>query len=321
MKEIGLDTVGGRIRKVRQDAKQSMQAFADGLGVTSNYIGLMERGERNPSPDLLQRIAATTGVPYDWLVHGDPPQGQKEAAPKDDDVAGDPAQAVNPQLFLSLVLARSPALSRDMMATMLSVPPEAMDAILGGMPVDYDPRWGKAFSVMAQTLDLDALRQDLRNLDVFLAQEQAVKKNAALLRALRSHVAKSGDFKVVGINDQRPDVAPTHIPYTDIVMYGGGSKPLTWYFKCLEPVDVFSPSDIIGNMGRLGDRCSIVLTSEDAYRSLCDFCSGFELEFNGASSHALRNDSIIYYDCGTGRIEEWQFSKNISSGVSETPKG
>lgn len=311
MKEIGLDTVGGRIRKVRQDAKQSMQAFADTLGVTSNYIGLMERGERNPSPDLLQRIAAVTGVPYEWLFAGDPPQGQKEAAPKDDDVSGDPAQAVNPQLFLSLVLARSPAISRDIMATMLSVPPEAMDAILGGMPVDYDPRWGKAFSVMAQALDLDALRQDLHNLDVFLSREQVTKRNAALLRVLQGYAAQYGNFRITDINGQEPRTVPTHIPYTDIEMFGGGDRPHIWFFKYLWPTEDFSLVDVVGSMVKLvelgDDEASIVVTSEDSYKALCRYCE--TLDCSGASSCLRYNFSVLYFDLDTGKFKKWQLSE------------
>lgn len=279
-------------------------------------MGALERGERSPSLELLEKIASTMGVPYDWLANGDPFQSRESKPPKDDDVPSDPAQAVNPQLFLSLVLARSPAISKDMMATMLTVPFTAMDAILAGMPVNFDPRWGKVFSVLAQTLDLDTLRQDLRNLDVFLAREQATKKNADLLCALQGHAAKAGAYKVTGINGQEPDAVPTHIPYTDILMYGGGEHGYTWYFKCLGPVEDSSPQDIVGSMDELAERCgykvSIVVTSEASYRALCGYCERLEsnadaCDMIGAASRLPYNVSVIYYDEATNVIDEWEF--------------
>ena len=324
MKEIGLDTVGGRIRKVRQDAKQSMREFAAALDITGNYVGLLERGERNPSPELLRKISSVMGVSYNWLAQGDQPEQQESGAPRDAaDVASDPAQTVNPRLYLSVVLGMVPAIKRDMLGPMLAVPAETIDGILAGEDVAYSPRWRTGYSVLAQNLDLPALCRDLRNLEAYLAWEEVTTRNAAMLRALKRHMAK--DFEAVevrSINGQEPATVPINVPYVDMVLESKGEQDYTWCFEYVpeqdDPEDFFA-EDVLRRAVALaeqrGCKVSIVLTSEAEFRKVCDYCDRLEVNVEASAEQDVptnlpHNVSFIHFDRRTEGIDELEFSED-----------
>ena len=48
---------GNRIRELRKAKKMTQQQFADLSDLHKNYIGMIERGERNPSLINIQNIA------------------------------------------------------------------------------------------------------------------------------------------------------------------------------------------------------------------------------------------------------------------------
>lgn len=54
--------LGRNLRRHRQAAKLSQEAFADVLGVHRTYMSQLERGRRNISLLQLERIAARLGV-------------------------------------------------------------------------------------------------------------------------------------------------------------------------------------------------------------------------------------------------------------------
>ena len=61
-RELNLKNVGGRIRKARTDALLSIKELSEKIEVSFAYLGMVERGERNPSDKMLASIADATGV-------------------------------------------------------------------------------------------------------------------------------------------------------------------------------------------------------------------------------------------------------------------
>lgn len=71
--------VGWNVRRVRVAKGVSQERLAFDAGVDRSYVGGLERGEMNPSVDILERLAKTLGVPVgEFLV--EPAPG--DAAPK-----------------------------------------------------------------------------------------------------------------------------------------------------------------------------------------------------------------------------------------------
>ena len=57
MSENILVIFGNRVKELRKDKKMTQQQFADLSDLHKNYIGMIERGERNPSLINIQNIA------------------------------------------------------------------------------------------------------------------------------------------------------------------------------------------------------------------------------------------------------------------------
>lgn len=55
--------VGWNVRRVRMAQGVSQERLAFDSGVDRSYVGGLERGEMNPSVDLLERLALTLRVP------------------------------------------------------------------------------------------------------------------------------------------------------------------------------------------------------------------------------------------------------------------
>ncbi len=60
--------VGERIRTVRKGLKLTQEGLAEKSGISSNYLGQVERGERQPSLNTLERIAKGLSVETDYIV-------------------------------------------------------------------------------------------------------------------------------------------------------------------------------------------------------------------------------------------------------------
>lgn len=65
-----MDTVGERIKRVRQDAKLSMEVFGERVGVTKGAISKIESGINTPAPITLKMICKEFRVNYLWLTQG-----------------------------------------------------------------------------------------------------------------------------------------------------------------------------------------------------------------------------------------------------------
>lgn len=59
MKTDILKSFGQRVKKIRLDKGLSQEEFADLSGFHRTYIGMIERGERNPSLKNIQKLAKT----------------------------------------------------------------------------------------------------------------------------------------------------------------------------------------------------------------------------------------------------------------------
>lgn len=65
-----LDTIGKNIRKFREIKKLRQEDLAEKTDLTTNYIGMIERGEKIPSLETFINILNSLGVSAD-MVHSD----------------------------------------------------------------------------------------------------------------------------------------------------------------------------------------------------------------------------------------------------------
>ncbi len=61
-------TLGKRIREERNKLHLTQEVLSEKIGITSYYLGELERGERTPSLDVLISIAASLKVSLDYLL-------------------------------------------------------------------------------------------------------------------------------------------------------------------------------------------------------------------------------------------------------------
>lgn len=59
-----------RIAFVRKQSGLNQQDFADKIGLTKNYVSLMETGARSPSDRTISDICRIFDIKEDWLRHG-----------------------------------------------------------------------------------------------------------------------------------------------------------------------------------------------------------------------------------------------------------
>ena len=54
--------LGSNVRRLRESAGWSQEEYADRAGIHRTYVSDIERGQRNPSIALVERLAAPFGV-------------------------------------------------------------------------------------------------------------------------------------------------------------------------------------------------------------------------------------------------------------------
>ena len=60
--------VGLRVQQARRERGLSQEELADRSGVHQTYLSGVERGRRNPTVTVLQKIAAALGLDIEYLV-------------------------------------------------------------------------------------------------------------------------------------------------------------------------------------------------------------------------------------------------------------
>ncbi len=61
-KEINLAIFGQRLRTLRKKNKQTQAQLAERIDVSTNFIGMVERGERNTTIDKVFKIAKALDI-------------------------------------------------------------------------------------------------------------------------------------------------------------------------------------------------------------------------------------------------------------------
>jgi transcriptional regulator with XRE-family HTH domain len=70
MEEEVLILFGKKVRELRTEQKLSQTALAEKSGLHANYIGMVERGERNPSLINIDKLAKALNVSLSELFKG-----------------------------------------------------------------------------------------------------------------------------------------------------------------------------------------------------------------------------------------------------------
>lgn len=176
MKNYDLSNVGGRIRKARIDASLTMKELSEKMEVSFAYLGMVERGEKNPSDKILTCVSETTGVPLDWLQNGDrvDEKGSKQNQSQAPHIAD-----IDAALFLSIVMCENPSMSVDMIAPILNVDQDTLKGILSG-EIKIDPAWETAFTLLAERLKISETLKKLCNVEFFFAHVEIKKIERAL---------------------------------------------------------------------------------------------------------------------------------------------
>lgn len=60
---------GSNVRRLRKERGLSQEALADEVGLAPTYVGQIERGQRNPTLDVVERFAEVFGVDSLELLH------------------------------------------------------------------------------------------------------------------------------------------------------------------------------------------------------------------------------------------------------------
>ena len=157
------NTIGGRIRIARRDAGYTIKDFAALVDIAPNHLGLVERGEKQPSTKLLRRIAQASETDYRWLVKGDAPSSK--CASTITNVPYDPTKDVDMTFFLKLALASVPSLDKETAARLLGTDENTIDKILDGESAGLEPWPTEQIQVLAHALgDASSLRKNLHGI-------------------------------------------------------------------------------------------------------------------------------------------------------------
>jgi transcriptional regulator with XRE-family HTH domain len=69
MKSVLLIKIGQNIRRIRQGQSISQEELARKARIDRTYMGGIERGERNSTVQILERISKALSVPLDKLLN------------------------------------------------------------------------------------------------------------------------------------------------------------------------------------------------------------------------------------------------------------
>ena len=108
--------MNSRIKQIRLAKKKTQAAFAAELGLSRNYIALMETGERTPSDRTIRDICQKYGVDEVWLRTG---VGEMfSPRTREDEITA---------FFADLLSPDATDFQRDFVAILATLSPEAWD--------------------------------------------------------------------------------------------------------------------------------------------------------------------------------------------------
>lgn len=58
-----LGRFAGNVRRLRAKKKLSQKALADKVGISVSYVSMLERGQRSPPLETIEKMARALGVP------------------------------------------------------------------------------------------------------------------------------------------------------------------------------------------------------------------------------------------------------------------
>jgi transcriptional regulator with XRE-family HTH domain len=58
------------VRRLREKKKLSQKSLADKVGISVSYVSMLERGQRSPPLETIEKMAKALGVPAASLLAG-----------------------------------------------------------------------------------------------------------------------------------------------------------------------------------------------------------------------------------------------------------
>ena len=65
-----LTRFAGNVRRLRAKKGLSQKALADKVGISVSYVSMLERGQRSPPLETVEKVAKALGVPPASLLGG-----------------------------------------------------------------------------------------------------------------------------------------------------------------------------------------------------------------------------------------------------------
>jgi transcriptional regulator with XRE-family HTH domain len=65
-----LDRFAANVRRFRAKKKLSQKALAEKIGISVSYVSMLERGQRSPPLETIEKLAKALGVPPGTLLGG-----------------------------------------------------------------------------------------------------------------------------------------------------------------------------------------------------------------------------------------------------------
>lgn len=318
-------TIGGRIRQARQEKNMKMKELAEKLQITPNYLGLLERGKKQPPKRMLERISEVTGVSYDLLLKGqeEAPRKKKSAPYPRHTVASVDLKLLLPMLMSNLKY------DKRLIAQFMDIEPADVDNITSGGDFRFDPTWDKVLSVLTQRMDLDALLEELHELTVFLCEQREEKNDWKLVDILERYINKNYDTQYQ-LKDPRPcfddypidliENSPEYVFPRWVSTESETDERLVFvyyspYSYC--PADEQGLEAALRSKGRVdGTKLSIMLCDADSYHR---FCTCYKTLCDADASAVASIVSIIHVDMDTMEILDVFTPDSGEPSQDETP--
>lgn len=182
-------TVGGRIRWVRQNAKFNIKSFAQELGISPNYLSILEHGKRLPSDQLLQKIAEVGRASYQWLKDGE--DIAKEDAADDTLPQNQADQAPDVRLFLRVLQCYQPKIFPETVSYILNVEPDTFTKFMDG-EVELNLEQ-EGIQMLAKRLDSDKVVREMGAVGRFLTEVNTVNATDNVKKAIKDYLEQLED--------------------------------------------------------------------------------------------------------------------------------